>query len=103
MARSISASVGNGGVNRKDDSRTVQELLNNVPPDEGGPTPLLVVDGLPWQKTQAAIGRFQKEAMGFQWPDRRVDPNGQTLARLNEFDGPPQVVERLDPGPVFYV
>jgi len=103
MARSISASVGSGGANRKDDSVTVQELLNNVPPDRGGPAPLLVVDGLPWQKTQAAIRQFQRVHLGFQWPDGRVDPGGKTLAGLNEFDSPPEVAERLEPGRIFYV
>lgn len=103
MARSISASVGSGGVNRKDDSATVQELLNQVPPDRGGPVPPLVVDGLPWQKTQAAIRQFQRVHVGFRWPDGRVDPGGRTLAGLNEFDEPPEVAERLEPGPVFLV
>lgn len=103
MARNITASVGNGGVNRKDDSVTVQELLNQVPPDRGGPSPPLAVDGLPWQKTQAAIRQFQRVHLGFQWPDGRVDPGGKTLAGLNEFDTPPEVAERLDPGPMYYV
>lgn len=103
MARTISASVGNDGVNRKDDSITVQELLNRVPPDQGGPSPDLVVDGLPWQNTQKAIRRFQKVQLGFKWPDGRVDPGGQTLAKLNEFDRPPEVGERLEPGPMYYV
>jgi hypothetical protein len=86
MARSISASVGLGGKNKKDDSMTVQELLNKVPPDEGGPVPPLAVDGLPWQKTIAAIKNFQKVKVGFKSPDGRVDPNGPTLAALNQFD-----------------
>jgi hypothetical protein len=37
MARRITASIGLGGVNRKDDSMTVQDLLNKVPADQGGP------------------------------------------------------------------
>ena len=101
MARTISGSVGAGGVNRKDDSRTVQELLNKVPADQGGPSPLLAVDGLPWQKTIAAIRSFQRIQLGFTSPDGRVDRDGKTLAKLNEFDDPP--AEHLDPGRMWCV
>ena len=46
MARKISASVGRmGGINRYEDVVTVQELLNHVPSNDGGPIPLLKVDG----------------------------------------------------------
>lgn len=103
MARSISASVGSGGTNRKDDSITVQELLNKVPPEKGGPSPPLVVDGLPWQKTQAAIRNFQRVQLGHKWPDGRVDPGGKTITKLNEFDRPPDVVVSLPPGPMWLV
>ncbi|MFN2531627.1 MAG: peptidoglycan-binding protein [Pyrinomonadaceae bacterium] len=89
MARQIIASVGVNGSNRDPDVRTVQELLNKVPPDSGGPVPLLKVDGLGWQKTQSAIKNFQKRHLNFQWPDGRVDPMGKTLAALNTFDQPP--------------
>jgi peptidoglycan hydrolase-like protein with peptidoglycan-binding domain len=102
MARSISASVGANGRNRKDDSMTVQDLLNQVPVDEGGPDPLLDVDGLPWQKTIAAIKQFQKVQVGLKFPDGRVDPNGPTLAALNKFDAP-KVVEHLPMSRVFFV
>ena len=95
MAQHISASVGQGGVNRKDDSIKVQSLLNKVPVDQGGPSPLLVVDGLPWQKTIAAIKQFQRVQLGFKWPDGRVDPNGKTLEKLNSYDstGPEESCE----------
>ena len=86
MAKKISASVGSGAVNRKDDSITVQTLLNKVPANQGGPAPPLVVDVLPWQKTINAIKQFQRVQLGFQWPDGRVDPNGRTLEKLNTFD-----------------
>lgn len=99
MAQQISASVGNGGVNHKSDSETVQRLLNNVPPHQGGPNPKLVVDGLPWQKTQAAIRQFQRVQCGFQWPDGRVDPGQKTLAKLNEFA--PLPTECVGVGPVY--
>jgi peptidoglycan hydrolase-like protein with peptidoglycan-binding domain len=103
MARIISASVGLNASNRKPDVITVQELLNKVPPLQGGPEVKLKVDGLCWQKTQHAIRSFQSRNMGHKWPDGRVDPGGSTLARLNSFDdqsiaaGPPPVTE---PSPV---
>ena len=93
LAKQISASVGEGGVNRKPDAITVQQLLNKVPVNEGGPQPALVVDGLPWKKTIAAIKQFQKVQLGFKWPDGRVDPSGQTLDKLNGYD-------RVDPNAV---
>ncbi len=91
MARLISASVGAGGVNRKDDARTVQDLLNGVPSAQGGPLTHLAVDGLPWAKTIAAIKRFQQVQLGHKWPDGRVDPGGETLRRLNDFDAGPKI------------
>ena len=81
---------------------TVQELLNRVPIAEGGTEPRLVVDGLPWQKTIAAIQRFQRVRLGFKFPDGRVDPKGRTLQELNAFDKP-EVVELLPPGRIFLV
>ncbi len=102
MARSITGSVGLGGKNRKDDSMTVQELLNKVPADEGGPVPLLAVDGLPWQKTIAAIKNFQRVHVEMKFRDGRVDPNGPTLAALNTFDKS-EIAERLPPGKCFLV
>jgi hypothetical protein len=91
MARAISASVGAGGANRKQDAMTVQELLNGVPSADGGPVNPLVVDGLPWEKTIAAIKRFQQVQLGHKWPDGRVDPDGPTLERLNDFDSVPEI------------
>ena len=82
MKPSISASVGAKATNLKSDVTTVQSLLNRVPPEEGGPMPLLKVDGLCYEKSVAAISRFQKLGCGFKWPDQRVDPNGRTWKRL---------------------
>jgi hypothetical protein len=93
MARTISASVGLNASNRKSDVITVQELLNKVPPLQGGPEIKLKVDGLCWQKTQHAIRNFQSRNMGHKWPDARVDPGGSTLARLNSFDDRPAGAE----------
>ncbi|MDP2897758.1 MAG: peptidoglycan-binding domain-containing protein [bacterium] len=89
MARSISASVGRmGGVNRPPDVKTVQELLNKVPPPEGGPKVRLAVDGICGPKTINAIQTFQLRHFGWKGADGRVDPNGPTLAKLNEYDVP---------------
>jgi hypothetical protein len=68
-------------VNRADDVRKIQEALNRVPPDKGGPVPPLVVDGLCGPKTTAAIWKFQK-AQGLP-ADGRIDPGHATLAKLN--------------------
>lgn len=86
--RTISASVGQGGKNVKADVITVQELINKVPPDKGGPQHPLKVDGLAWTKTIAAVKRFQSISMGHKWPDGRVDPGGKTFMRLNDYDTP---------------
>lgn len=80
-AVAISGSVGSGGMNRAEDVRRIQEALNRVPPDKGGPVPPLVVDGICGPKTAAAIWRFQK-AQGVP-ADGRVDPGNVTLAKLN--------------------
>ena len=83
MAQSISASVGAGGVNRSDDTHTVQQLLNNVPVPRGGPSPKLDTDGKCGPITIGAIRRFQQLNTGF--VDGRVDPGGQTIAKLNTY------------------
>lgn len=89
MASMITASVGAaGGVNRFNDVGTVQRLLNQVPPFSGGPTPPLQPDSKCGPKTIAAIQKFQIQQFGWSGADGRVDPNGQTLRRLNDFDIP---------------
>lgn len=77
----LSGSVGSGGMNRSDDVRKVQEALNRVPPEKGGPVPPLVVDGLCGPKTTAAIWKFQK-TQGVP-ADGRIDPGQATIAKLN--------------------
>lgn len=81
----ISASVGEDAHNRVDDVRIIQDALNQVPADSGGPIAPLKVDGLCYGKTLAAIRRFQKEACEFKWPDGRVEPERKTHRRLKEF------------------
>ena len=76
----ITASVGLGAANRKPDVQLVQALLNAVPFAKGGPTPLLVVDGLCGAKTCGAITRFQNINLGF--GDGRIDPGYKTIETL---------------------
>lgn len=84
MDRQISGSVGQGGMNRAADVKTIQEMLNEVPPSWGGPTPDLDEDGLCGPKTIAAIRRFQEVQLSTYFtPDGRVDLNQRTLKRLN--------------------
>lgn len=87
----ISASVGQGGVNRSGDVLTIQKALNQIPPNKGGADPKLKEDGLVGPKTIGAILKFQTVNTGLV-KDGRVDAGGQTLARLN-------VVLATVPGP----
>ncbi|MDP2898636.1 MAG: peptidoglycan-binding protein [bacterium] len=89
MAITITASVGRmGGVNRPDDVKKVQKLLNKVPQTEGGPKVPLAVDGICGPKTINAIQTFQLRHFGWKGADGRVDPEGRTLFKLNEYDVP---------------
>jgi len=89
MASVIGASVGRAGaLNRPPDVLTVQRLLNQVPPASAGPFPPLVPDGMCGEKTMGAIQKFQIRHFGWSGADGRVDPGGQTLRKLNEFDVP---------------
>ena len=74
-AASISASVGQGGINNKQDVITIQNLLNT----KGHK---LVVDGSCGPKTIAAITAFQKDIVKLTKPDGRVDVNGKTWKAL---------------------
>ncbi|MFV0623951.1 peptidoglycan-binding protein [Sphingomonas sp. ac-8] len=71
----ISASVGQRGVNRADDVRNVQELLRRA---NANPGP---VDGIAGRRTVAAILGYQQRFLTR--PDGRVDVGGKTLHRLN--------------------
>lgn len=92
MAKTISASVGQGASNVRNDVATVQYLLNCVHVDQGGPLKELVIDGLIGPLTINAISRFQKSRFNFS--DGRVDPGGKTLTELHRYDPYP------DSGPV---
>lgn len=86
----ITASVGSGGVNRKADVEYVQRALNATPVASGGPLVKLDADGLCGAKTVAAIMAFQQKQFG--WKDGKVDPGGQTIARLAPHAGGPAPV-----------
>ncbi len=92
---SIQYSVGQGGVNRRDDTETVQTLLNNASARTGVPKKLLKVDGWIGPLTVAAIQEFQKANFGTS--DGRVDPNQKTIRRLNEINKLPPVKPPVTP------
>ena len=77
----ISASVGTGGSNRPNDVRAIQNGLNDVEIEDGGPDPLLAVDGIAGRLTCAAILKYQQSHVPV--TDGRVDPGGPTLSALN--------------------
>ena len=77
----ITGSVGNGGKNEKQDVMAVQQRLNDL---MNPPRMKLVVDGKAGKFTIRMIRDFQKGAAGFSYGDGRVDPNGRTLAALND-------------------
>jgi hypothetical protein len=95
----IGASVGRGGHNVREDVATVQNLLNNVPVERGGPAADLWSDGESsgsnFTDTLAAILRFQNHQEGL-YKDGRVDPGEATIARLNTFDSGFYRVEQGD-------
>src|SRR5579862_5412001 len=70
----IAVSVGQGGANYRADVLTIQKLLNGVAPKDGGPTPLLIEDGLIGPLTRGAILAFQKQ-QNLRIQDDRIDPN----------------------------
>lgn len=82
----IQASVGHNGRNRSTDVTVIQQLINShirlIPP-----TQPLAVDGAIGPKTINAIRSYQRQVLGMSSPDGRVDPNGRTLASLNNEQG----------------
>src|SRR5262245_207485 len=86
-AIAISAPVGIKGTNRFDDVTVIQRALNDVPPDQGRPLPLLKIDGICGPKTKDAIQKFQLKHFGWKLADGRVDPDKETIAKLNELSG----------------
>lgn len=87
MAVIITASVGRmGGVNRPPDVLQVQQALNRRTPAEGGPAKPLDEDSICGPKTIDAIQRFQLRHFGWSGADGRVDVDGPTHRKLNEFE-----------------
>lgn len=79
----ISSSVGQKGINNKDDVKTVQILLNlNI--DKLIPLRFLDEDGKIGGQTIGAIEQFQRRVVRSPKPDGHVDPKGTTLKRLQE-------------------
>lgn len=88
----ISKPVGQGPLarNLSDDVKTIQQALNQVAlkGEPGGPSPLLVVDGIKGPKTQAAIFNFQRLQVKGINADGLVEPDKKTILRLNEIAAP---------------
>lgn len=77
--RTILASVGRGGLNRSEDVRLVQELLNRyIRPSQ----PALVVNGVVDSRLLAAIEAFQRRVVQMHRPDGCVEPGSQTFTAL---------------------
>jgi hypothetical protein len=79
----IAAAVGAGGGNSHGDVKTIQQLLNAVPPSAGGPSKILAEDGRIGPKTQEAIAKYQQQVLG--WSDGRIDPHGPTIGKLTQY------------------
>lgn len=89
--------IGPKSRNLPSDVKAVQEILNRVSIADGGPSVPLKVDGIVGPKTSGAIEKFQLKQFGRAGADGRVDPSGQTLARLNQLATPTTPV--VPPGP----
>jgi V8-like Glu-specific endopeptidase len=76
---SLTDSVGQNGVNRPDDVRLVQRLINAHLPIPLAP---LVEDGKCEPKTIFAIKTYQQRVLGMDPPDGRVDVGGRTFRAL---------------------
>ncbi|BDU35870.1 hypothetical protein INR79_16085 [Vibrio sp. SCSIO 43132] len=76
----ISASVGLKGINKKDDVKLVQVLLNSYLGKKK-----LDDDGIAGKNTIREIISFQRKIMPGWKPDGRVDPKGRTFSSLLAF------------------
>ena len=79
--------------NLPDDVAKIQDLLNQVKPEDGGSqapnsSGWLNVDGLCGPLTRKAIWAFQKRQFPDRPPDDVVDPDQHTLYRLNQLVSP---------------
>jgi hypothetical protein len=73
----LTAAVGSGCPNKKEDVRKVQQLLKDKGVSVG-------VDGLFGSNTRQAIINFQKGGLDFKSADGKVDVGGQTWKGLND-------------------
>lgn len=82
----ITASVGKDGFNTLEDTRIIQNLINE---NIGSIIPfrLLLEDGIAGQRTIQAIREFQIRVVGLPAPDGRVDPDGLTWLALKKDTG----------------
>ncbi len=89
----ISQPVGRDGANQTPDVRIVQNLLNR---NLFRVTPLapLKVDGSCGPLTVGVICEFQRRAIGFLYPDGRIDPNGKTFSALTSPEREPKNLDR---------
>jgi len=68
--------VGRNAINRYEDVKVVQFLLNKHQPT------LLKVDGIMGIKTYRSIKLFQEKNLDKKYQDSRIDPNGKTIKLL---------------------
>lgn len=81
---SVAQSVGINGINTPPDVTTIQDALNRVSSSEGGANPPLKIDGLFGSKTKNAIQQFQIKQFGWSGADGKINPHGQTIARISQ-------------------
>lgn len=77
----LRGAVGRGAALSGQDVVTVQQALNSVGPELGGPVEKLVPDGRVGPLTLGAIEKFQLHHFGFK--DGRIDLFGKTHAKLS--------------------
>jgi ABC-type multidrug transport system fused ATPase/permease subunit len=73
-------SVGQGGLNRRDDALAIQGLLGDLLIAQGSSP--LKIDGIVGPRTNKAILDYQRTTSGLPH-DGRIDPNGPTLKQLD--------------------
>jgi hypothetical protein len=89
----INSSVGLRSTNIPFDVTNIQNALNRLHIGYGGPEKPLVPDGVCGSKTVDAIQKFQLRHFGWQGADGKINPNGETLAKINEQLGKPPYTE----------
>jgi len=80
----ISAAVGQGGLNKPDDVFKIQYALDTVAPIDGGADPRIKIDGKFGPPIQKAIRDFQVKQFTLSGATGKIEPGSETLKRLNE-------------------